>query len=97
MRDTPRLPLADGARAAGRGYTPRELAQLLRVGPDRIRAMIAAGELGALDMARQRCGRPRYIILPTHLDQFLRRRSAGPAPRPPRRRKRSDVVDYYPD
>jgi excisionase family DNA binding protein len=80
-----------------RGYTPRELARLLRVSPDRIRAMIATGELGALDLARHRCGRPRYVILPHHLAEFVRRRAAGPSPTPARRRKRIHEVDYYPD
>jgi hypothetical protein len=89
-------PLADVNRTAARGYTPRELARLLRVSPDRVRSWIVAGELGAIDTARQRCGKPRYVILPTHLEQFLRRRSAGPVPKP-RRQKRSDMVDFYPD
>jgi excisionase family DNA binding protein len=92
----PSLTLADVAQTAERGHTPRELARLLRVSPDRIRAMIAAGELGALDMARQRCGRPRYIILPQHVEEFLRRRSAAPTPKP-RRRKRTQDTDFYPD
>ena len=80
-----------------RGYTPRELAHLLRVSPDRIRAWIKAGELGAIDTARVRCGRPRFIILPHHLAEFTRRRTASP-PRPaPRRRRQAVAVDYYAD
>jgi excisionase family DNA binding protein len=88
--------LADVARKAERGYTPRELARLLRVSPDRVRSWIAAGELGAIDTARHRCSKPRYVILPQHVEEFLRRRSASPAPKP-RRRKRTCAVDYYPD
>lgn len=85
---------------APRGYTPNELARLLRVSPDAVRAWIKAGELGALDTARRRCGRPRYVILPHHLAEFEhRRRAATPAAKPaPRRRQRRTVaVDYYPD
>ena len=81
-----------------RGYTPNELARVLRVSPDRIRAWIRAGELGALDTARHRCGKPRCVILPHHLAEFERRRSAAPPPKAPRRRRRqATAVDYYPD
>jgi hypothetical protein len=79
------------------GYTPRELAKALRVSPDRIRQWIVSGELGAIDTARLRCGKPRYVILPHHLDEFARRRAAAPPPNPARRRKRTGLVDYYPD
>jgi excisionase family DNA binding protein len=86
-------------RDATRGYTPRELARVLRVSPDRVRAWIQAGELGAIDTARNRCGRPRYVILPHHLAEFeQRRRAATPAPKPPPRRRRLPaVIDFYPD
>jgi excisionase family DNA binding protein len=82
----------------GRGLTPRELARLLRVSADRIRAWIQAGELGAVDTSRRRCGRPRYVILPHHLAAWERgRQAANPPPRPTRRRKSITEVDYYPD
>ena len=45
-----RMPLDPPAHlpAGGdRGMTPRELARVLRVSPDRVRAWIASGELGA--------------------------------------------------
>jgi hypothetical protein len=83
--------------AAARGYTPNELAHVLRVSPDRIRGWIAAGELGAINLARHRCGKPRYVILPQHLAEFERRRAAAPPPKPAMRIKRTDIVDYYPD
>jgi hypothetical protein len=54
------------ADPALRGYTPRELGKLLRVSHDQIRAWIRSGELGAVDTARVRCGRPRFVILPEH-------------------------------
>jgi excisionase family DNA binding protein len=79
------------------GYTPNELARLLRVSADRVRRWITNGELQALDTAPSRCGRPRYVILPHHLAEFERRRAAA-APKPaPRRRKRTTEVDYFPD
>jgi excisionase family DNA binding protein len=80
------------------GYTTRELARLLRVSPDRIRCWIQAGELGAIDTARHRCGRPRYVILPHHLDEFQRRRAAYTPAAPKRRPRRSTgAIDYYAD
>jgi excisionase family DNA binding protein len=83
--------------AAPSGLTPRELARLLRVSPDRIRAIIARGELRAVNMAPTRCGRPRWVILPDALAAFLAGRLASPPPAPAKRRKRTVMVDYYPD
>jgi excisionase family DNA binding protein len=85
------------AEAPARGYTPAELARLLRVSPDRIRAWIRSGELGAVNTAPGRLARPRFVVLPRHLEEWERRRSAGPAPRPQRRRRRTAEVDYFPD
>jgi excisionase family DNA binding protein len=81
-----------------RGYTPNELARLLRVSPDAIRGWIASGELPAIDTSRARCGRPRYVILPHHLEEFTRRRSAArPKTTPkPRRRRSPAFIDYFP-
>jgi hypothetical protein len=87
----------DATRAGTRGYTPNDLARLLRVIADRVRAWIAAGELGAVNTASARCGKPRYVILPHHLTEFERVRSASPAPKATRRKRRTCAVDYYPD
>jgi hypothetical protein len=82
----------------GRGLTPNEVARLIRVSPDRVRAWIKSGELGAIDTAPHRCGKPRYVILPGHLAEFeRRRRAATPAAKPAPRRRRAPVKDYYPD
>jgi excisionase family DNA binding protein len=82
-----------------RGYTPNELARLLRVSPDQVRAWVKAGELGAIDTARVRCGRPRYVILPHHLAEFTKRRSAAQSKTTPtpRRKRRPGFVDFFPD
>jgi excisionase family DNA binding protein len=79
------------------GMTPNELAKVLRVSPDRIRAWIKTGELGAVNVADHQCGRPRFIILPHHLTAFEKRRSGAPPPKPPRRQRRTEQVDYFPD
>jgi excisionase family DNA binding protein len=80
-----------------RGYTPRELAKVLRVGRDRILGWIRSGELTAINTAPSRLGKPRFVILPSHLEDFQRaRRAAAPAPPPKRRRRVAVPVDYYP-
>jgi hypothetical protein len=84
------------ANVLPRGVTPRELARILRVSPDRVRGWIASGELGAVNTARTRCGKPRFVVLPHHLAEWERRRQTGPPPKPTRRRKQSGIVDYFP-
>ena len=79
------------------GQTPNELARMLRVSPDRVRAWIRDGSLPAINTAPARCGKPRFIVLPDGLAVFLKARSAAihkPAPR--RRRQTSQDVDYFP-
>jgi len=94
------LPIAERrtVRQLDIGMTVREVARLYRVNPDKIRSWIRSGALGAINTSEAACGKPRFIILPHHLEEFEgRRRSAGPAPKPPRRRKRRELIDYYPD
>jgi excisionase family DNA binding protein len=79
------------------GLTVPEVARLLRVGTDKVRSWIRAGHLGAINTASTQCGKPRFVVLPFHLEEFIRRRSAAPVPKPARRRKRIDVVDYFAD
>ena len=81
-------------RTTGRGLTVRETAAYLRIGPDRVRAMIRRGELGAISTATTRCGRPRFIILPQHLATYEQaHRVLTPTPTP-RRRRRPVMIDY---
>jgi excisionase family DNA binding protein len=79
------------------GLTVRDVARRYRVSPDKVRAWIARGELPAVNTASALCGRPRWVVPAEALAAFERRRAGGPAPRPPRRRKRATPVDYYPD
>jgi excisionase family DNA binding protein len=82
---------------APHGMTTSEAARYLRIGPDRLRAMILAGELGAINVARHRCGKPRYVILPEHIREFVQRRSAVPIKPTPKPKRRPEIIDYYPD
>ena len=87
----------EGSTDAPRGLTPRELAAVLRVSPDKVLHWIKSGELRALNTASARCRKPRFVILPGHLEEFERRRLVAPAPKQARQRKKSTGVDYYPD
>jgi excisionase family DNA binding protein len=84
------------ADAHTRGYTPRELAKVLRVSPSRIRAWIENGELCAVNTAAARCGKPRYVVLPHQLAAFEQGRSAA-KPKPAPRRRRTVAIDFFPD
>jgi excisionase family DNA binding protein len=80
-----------------RGYSPRELAEVLRTGRDRIVSMIRRGELRALNMGPGPRGRPRFVIMPEMLQEFLNRRQVVPAVKKPKRRRQAAQVDYFPD
>ncbi len=79
-----------------RGLTPRELARVLRVSPERVRAWIAKGELLAVNTASSG-ERPRWVILPDALAALLARRQASPPAKTVRRRRQPALIDYYPD
>jgi hypothetical protein len=85
------------AHATGGGLTVPDVARRYRVGEDKVRALIARGELIAVNAASALCGRPRWVVLPDALAAFERRRSSAPPPRPARRSRKRYVVDYYPD
>src|SRR5262245_29381927 len=79
------------------GLTPPELAALLRISVDKVHHWIRSGELGAVDVVAQLGRRPRYRILPHHLAAFEASRRGATGTRPPRRKKRSLAIDFYPE
>lgn len=79
-----------------RGFTVTEVARLFRVSPDKIRNWIRTGRLGAVNTSQSRSGKPRFVVLPHHLAEFERGSSAAP-PCKVKRRKRTPIVDYFPD
>jgi excisionase family DNA binding protein len=87
----------DTAMSPAAGLTVADVAALLRVSPDKVRAWIARGELAAVNTSATLAGRPRWVVLPDGLAAFTRRRAGGPTPSTPRRRRQSHLVDYYPD
>src|SRR6516225_3066673 len=76
------------------GMTVREVARYLRVSPDKVRSWIKAGRIGAINTSEAKCAKPRFIILPRHLEEFERKQSAGPMPKPARRRRRIGITDF---
>ncbi len=79
------------------GLTPREFGAYYRLSPDFVRSLIMRGRLGAINTARNRMGKPRFIILPRHAREWEEEQRAVPAVETPRRRKRLVTKDFYPD
>jgi hypothetical protein len=79
------------------GLTVREFARLWRVGTDKVRGWIRSRKLGAINTSEAECGKPRFVILPEHIAEFTKRREVAPPRKLARRRKRTALVDYYPD
>jgi hypothetical protein len=94
--DTIAAPFSTEA-APTRAFTVADIASRYRVGKDKVRAWLRRGELRAINVASTLCGKPRWVITPEALAEFERRRAGGPAPKPVPRRKRTEMVDYYPD
>ena len=101
---TPAQPAANrrerraAAALARRCYTPPTLAEYLGVTPEKIILWIRRGELVASNITADPQGRPRYVITPQAVETFLAsRQPVPPTPRPKRRRKSADEVDFFPD
>jgi hypothetical protein len=82
---------------AARGLTVRDVALRYRVGEDKVRRWIKAGELAAINTAATLCGKPRYVVTVEAIKRFDARRTVCPPPKTERRRRQSGVTDYYPD
>jgi hypothetical protein len=80
-------------------FTVAGLARRWHIGPDKVRALIRKGELVAVNVATDPCGRPQWRILAESVHAFeTLRASSPPPPKAPRRRQRREgFVDYFPD
>jgi hypothetical protein len=78
------------------GLTPNEFARMLRVKADRVRTWIKSGKLLAVNVAEAECSKPRFIILPDHLAEWIRSRQTIP-PQKPRGKRRLATKDYFKD
>jgi len=82
---------------ADRDYKVHEFAAKENVGVHTVLAWIANGSLSATNVARDPKGRrPRWRISHEAVRAWeLARQSQPPLPRRPRRRKQSEVVEFY--
>jgi hypothetical protein len=80
------------------GLTVRDAARRYRIGEAKVRALIARGELRAVNTALLACQKPRWVIPPEALAEFEGMRAGAPTPQAPRRRRRpAQQTDFYPD
>ena len=77
--------------------TPPQYAQRLGADVHRVLGWIRNGELRAVNVATRTTGRPRYRIDEIDIAAFEARRSATPAPKVPRQRKRQDpeIITFF--
>jgi excisionase family DNA binding protein len=80
-----------------RGLTITDVAHRYRVKRDKVRAWIRRGELRAVNTAATACGKPRFVVTAEALAEFEKRRTDSPAKPEPRRRRRGELVDFFPD
>jgi hypothetical protein len=73
-----------------------DLCRRWKVGADKVHAFIRRGELVAVNLAANLSARPQWRITRESVEQFERRRSSMPPPKP-RRRHRQTAPDFYPD
>jgi hypothetical protein len=78
-------------------YSVRQLARRWSVNPDKIRGWLRRGELQGVNVAGTLAGRPQWRITAEAVARFEACRSSTPPPKPARRKKRTAIVDFYPD
>jgi hypothetical protein len=79
------------------GFSVADLCRRWKIGPDKIHAFIRRGELMAVNVATNLAGRPQWRVTPESVEQFERRRTSAPPPKPLRRRRQPVLLDFYPD
>lgn len=79
-----------------RAFTVRDLCERYGIGEHTVLGWIRSRELRAIDVSRNRRGKPRWRVTPEALEAFELIRT--PSPPPPRKRRRkppADLVEYY--
>jgi hypothetical protein len=79
------------------GYTVADLCRRWKVGADKIRGFLRRGELIGVNVATNLTGRPQWRITPESVERFEKRRTSAPPPKPQRRKRQPQLIDYYPD
>ncbi len=76
--------------------TPPAIGRRYGISPDKVVGWIRSGELRAVNVATTSTGRPRWRVSEADLADFETRRSAQPAPRTSRRRRRDPaVIEFF--
>ena len=75
--------------------TVKQVAERLGIRMAGVRSLIQSGELPAVDVSLTQGGRPRWRILPDHVEGFLTRRTHRPVAPRRRRRKPKNVKQYF--
>lgn len=91
------LPGRDRVNDSPNGFSVADLCRRWKVGADKVHAFLRSGELTAINLATNLSGRPLYRVSPEAVEAFERRRSSAPTPKPKRRRRQPELVDYWPE
>jgi hypothetical protein len=75
----------------------RDLALRYRVSEDRVRRWITTGALRAVNRRDKQSARPSWVVTAEALAEFECARAATPPPKPTRRPRRTQLIDYYAD
>ncbi len=81
-----------------RAISPAQFAAKFAIGVHKTLALIASGELAAINVAAKIGGRPQWRITAEALAEFERRRSAQPKPVTAGRRRKKQVagvIEFY--
>ena len=79
-----------------RALTVRDLVERFAVGEHTVLGWIRRGELRAIDVSRNRGGKPRWRISAEALAAFeLARTASPPLPRTRRRKPPAEVIEFY--
>ncbi|HUE72008.1 MAG TPA: helix-turn-helix domain-containing protein [Pirellulaceae bacterium] len=77
-------------------FTTGQAAEEISVTDEKIRDLIKAGEIAAIDVSLHAGGKPRWRIAASDLEAFLlRRRTQPPATAPKRKKRPAQVTEYY--
>ena len=79
----------------GRSVSVRQAAERLGISQRAVTSLIALGELPAFNVSLRTASRPRWKILPEALEAFIARRTHKAAAPRRRRRKPSNVKQWF--
>ena len=91
------MPNTDILLLPAAGYSVADLCKRWKVGGDKVRAFLRRGELIGINVAMNLSIKPQWRVTPESVERFEQLRSSIPLPKPVRRRKRKEMIDYFPD